>query len=124
LPGLLTEAERVALIAPVVAKENADGGWSLSGLGHYKHHDGSPLETRSDGYATGLTVLAFREAGLAGKQPAFQKAVAWLAASQDKSQGLWPAWSVNEQRDPESGIGRFMSDAATAWAVMALEESR
>jgi squalene-hopene/tetraprenyl-beta-curcumene cyclase len=124
LPGLLTEAERVALIAPVLAKENADGGWSLGGLGRYKRHDGSPLETRSDGYATGLTVLAFEEAGLAGKQPAFQKAVDWLAGSQDKDQGLWPAWSVNEQRDPASGIGRFMSDAATAWAVMALEDSR
>jgi squalene-hopene/tetraprenyl-beta-curcumene cyclase len=124
LPGLLTEEERAALAGQAAAARNADGGWSLSALGEFKRRDGTALEIKSDGYATGLVVLAFEEAGMAGKYAAFRQGLAWLTANQDRAEGLWPAWSVNKQRDPASEIGRFMSDAATAYAVMALEKGR
>jgi squalene-hopene/tetraprenyl-beta-curcumene cyclase len=124
LPGLLTDAERGALMQPLFTKQNADGGWSLGTLGEFKRRDDTPLPVKSDGYATGLTVLAFEEAGLAAKQPAFEAALAWLKANQDKTEGFWPGWSVNKERDPASEIGRFMNDAGTAYAIMAIEKSR
>ena len=52
-PGLLTPAQRKTLIAEIVGRQHADGGWSLTDLGAWKRRDNTPLETRSDGYATG-----------------------------------------------------------------------
>jgi hypothetical protein len=84
--------------------------------------DATPLETRPDGYATGLIVLALEENHV--KDDAVTHGIAWLKANQDKTTGAWPAWSLNKNRDPKSNIGQFMSDAATSYAVLALDAQR
>jgi hypothetical protein len=107
-----------------LAKQQADGGWSLASLvGDWKRHDGTPQETKSDGYATGLASLALEEAGVPRGDVHLKQGLAWLASNQNPADGRWSSSSLNKQRDPSTYIGRFMSDAATAYAVLALTET-
>jgi hypothetical protein len=125
LSGLMTGQEREALANELEAKQHSDGGWSLTDLGQgvWKRHDNTPFDLRSDGYATGIIVLALEENGL-GTIPEARKGLSWILANQSKTEGLWPAWSVNRKREPDSDAGKFMSDAATGFSVLALENSR
>jgi hypothetical protein len=116
-------AERAKLVEALTSLQHADGGWSTTDLGPWKRVDGTPLETRSDGYATALIVLVMEETG-ARTNPHVARGIAWLLANQNKETGAWTAWSLNKDRDPKSDPGPFMSDAATAYAVMALEARR
>jgi squalene-hopene/tetraprenyl-beta-curcumene cyclase len=127
-PDLLSLTQQRALAEELVRLQHPDGGWSLTDLGHWERRDRTPLEKRSDGYATSLIVLAIGNS-VAATEPrpetaitlAAERGMHWIAAHQDKTTGSWPAWSVNKNRDPQSDAGLFMSDAATAYAVMALD---
>jgi hypothetical protein len=121
--------ERAVLAQEILAKQHPDGGWCLTDLGAndqgqlaWKRHDTTPFDQRSDGYATGFTVLALEDSGLTS--PAVKRGLAWLTENQNKTEGLWPAWSVNVKRDPNSDIGKFMSDAATGFSILALEHAK
>ena len=121
-PGLLTPPQRNKLLEDIYGCQRADGGWSLADLGTWQRRDHTPLETRPDGYATGITILALEQNHVAN--PNVESGVQWLIANQDKTTGAWPAWSLNKNRDPNSNIGKFMSDAATSYAVLALDARR
>jgi squalene-hopene/tetraprenyl-beta-curcumene cyclase len=129
-PGILTADQRNKLLDDLYARQRAEGGWSLADLGTWKRVDETPLETRPDGYATGLAVLVLEEtiasAPLlkARAETPIAIGIGWLKANQDKATGAWPAWSLNKNRDPKSNVGKFMSDAATSYAVLALEARR
>jgi len=124
-PGVLTPAQTAKLLKDVEALQRPDGGWSLTDLGTWERVDNTPLETRPDGYATGLLVLVLEETEIRPENdPHVARGRAWLLANQDKTTGAWPAWSLNKKRDPASNVGKFMSDAATSYAVLALEDRR
>jgi hypothetical protein len=127
-PALLTADQHRDLVADLLRLQRADGGWSASDLGDWERRDKTPLEYRPDGYATGLIVLVLEESAttntLAPQTDAsITRGRAWLIANQDKATGAWTAWSLNKNRDLDSPIGKFMSDAATSFAVLALENS-
>jgi len=129
IPNLLTREQEAELLTRLYALQHEDGGWSLTDLGTWDRRDKTPFETRSDGYATGFIELALEQsdatvtAGMPQKNHSVARALLWLVRNQDKTTGSWPAWSVNKNRDPESEAGLFMTDAATAYAVLALENT-
>jgi squalene-hopene/tetraprenyl-beta-curcumene cyclase len=123
LPGLLTEAQQKTIVEETVAKQREDGGFSMSTLvGGWKRRDNTPLDSASDGYATGLVTYALRRVNRTESNAAVEKALAWLRSNQSAPDGRWRTASLNKQRELASDAGLFMSDAATAYAVMALEE--
>jgi squalene-hopene/tetraprenyl-beta-curcumene cyclase len=125
VPGLLTPEQQKSIIDEALSKQQADGGFSLSAfVGGWKRHDGTPLVTKSDGYATGAVMLVLQQAGMKCDQPQLKRGLTWLMQNQDKSEGRWLAYSLNHNLDVSTYTGHFMSDAATAYAVLALENAR
>ncbi len=122
-PRLLTPDERDALLAKVRGLQQWDGGWRISALYKRERGDKTAQPTASDGYATGLVVLALESAGVARHDASVRLGLTWLASHQQKD-GSWIAASLNKERDPESDAYLFMTDAATGYAALALESVR
>jgi len=145
LNDLLTSAHRSALITEIQDRQRDDGGWALDSLGGWRWSKSAApfrapgtLDTsligKSDAYATGLIVYTLRQAGLPVSQPAVSRGLQWLRANQQDmqvGQHSWRAWrahSLNFDREHGGEKGEpwrrmFMSDSATAFAVLALVAS-
>jgi squalene-hopene/tetraprenyl-beta-curcumene cyclase len=145
MTGVLTQLQRDELIAEFQRLQKNDGGWSLASLGPWRwarkdepfNPPGTPdrsLLERSDGYATGLIAYALRMAGLPAAHPAVHAGLEWLRNNQveirvgDEVWRAWRAYSLNFDREHGGTKGEpwrrlFMSDSATALAVLALVAS-
>jgi squalene-hopene/tetraprenyl-beta-curcumene cyclase len=119
LPGLLTANEQKQIVDEVLAKQEA-GAWSLASLGFKATGKDAARDAEPDGYATGLALHVLQLAGLKKDNASIAKGLDWLRAHQEKT-GAWASRSVNKRRNPATHEGRFMSDAATAFAVLALD---
>jgi squalene-hopene/tetraprenyl-beta-curcumene cyclase len=118
--GILTPDDQRAIVDDLLRVQQDDGGWRMASLGSWKRVDNTPLDVRSDGYATGLAAYVLQGARDPRAKAHVTRALAWLVKHQDPATGVWFATSLNKQRDPASDAGRFMNDAATAYAVLAL----
>lgn len=92
------------------------------------------LLTQSDGYATGLVVYTLKQAGVVDSHDAIKRGIRWLAMNQRAIPGpdvpgrAWRAHSLNYDREHGGEKGEpwrrlFMSDTATAFAILALEDN-
>ena len=121
LPGLVMADDKAELFRDLACAQRPDGGWSLTAIaGPWKRNDGTSLETASDGYATGLVAYALALARVPRTEPTLAAGLRWLTQNQLAADGRWVAYSLNKDRDLNSDVGQFMSDAATAYAVLAL----
>lgn len=124
IPQLLQGEQRQATIDAARVLQHADGGWSTSSLGAFRRVDGTTNPSEADAYATALVTLALQAAGVDRDDPAVANGLDWLRNRQDRATGRWIASSLNKERDPQSDRGLFMSDAATAYAVLSLSYGR
>ena len=144
LSGVLDPAEKGALVGALERAQRPDGGWSMADLGPWRWSKAeapyagpaatdTALLAASDGYATGLVVHAMRQAGVAATRPAVAKGLAWLVQHQqalesgNDGSAPWRAHSLNFDREHGGEKGEpwrrmFMSDLATAFAVLALTD--
>ena len=137
LPGLLGREQQEAIIKEVLSKQQADGGWRLASLAWkwngwtltslvnmWLREDGTPVDGKSDAVATSLVTLALQETLAPRENDQLKRGISWLTSNQNAEEGFWPGSSVNHRQHPASDTGRFMSDAATAFAVLALTENQ
>jgi hypothetical protein len=91
------------------------------------------LVRQSDGYATGLVVYTLKQAGVPSSDVALRKGIRWLETNQrpsplpDVPGRAWLAHSLNYDREHGGEKGEpwrrlFMTDTATAFAILALAD--
>ncbi len=97
-------------IDELLALQRADGGWSQT-----------VPEPRSDAFATGQTLYALSLAGFTADQPAIQRGINFLVATQ-LPDGTWPMISRSTP-DGSPGSSKLLTPitcAASSWATLAL----
>ncbi|HEY1495264.1 MAG TPA: hypothetical protein VGF49_12020, partial [Candidatus Solibacter sp.] len=90
----------------------AKGAWVL---------EKAPRQEGSNAYATALVTLVLQRTQ--GPGPKSATALGWLRVRQDPEGGYWSADSMNKQYPADSMEIKFMRDAATAFASLALLEA-
>ena len=78
--GLMDRAARERTVKDLLALQQSDGGWSLTSLGQWTRHDGSPNpeDAPADGYGTGYVVYILRQSGMPAEAVPIRRGITWL----------------------------------------------
>jgi squalene-hopene/tetraprenyl-beta-curcumene cyclase len=106
------------LLAEALKKQQADGGWTIESLGPWKRPSRS---SGSDAYATGLVTYTLLRDNHQSRLR-LRAALDWLKSHQNRD-GFWASTSMNKEYPPDSMMSKFMQDAATGFAALALLEA-
>jgi squalene-hopene/tetraprenyl-beta-curcumene cyclase len=119
-PEVLPAAARTAIVDEAWKKQQADGSWTTEALGPFEIHPNGPHAQGSNAYATAFAAYVLQQIAGDASDPKLTRALAWLRTHQDAGCGCWQAVSMNKQFEPGSMQSKFMTDAATSFAVLAL----
>ena len=100
----------------LLAAQKKNGGWVLPELGdqHWKRSDGKEQSKETDAYATAFALHVLAESGVPHDDPRLARARKWLR-SQQRASGRWYT------RSPHKDNKHYISNAATSFALLALE---
>src|SRR5215204_4423668 len=125
--SFISDALRQSITADALGTQQGDGGWTIESLGPWMVYPDAPVPSGttagSNGYATAFTAVALLRGGVPASDPKLAKALTWLQSHQDPATGAWAAMSMNKRYPEGSMESRFMQDAATAFASLALIEA-
>lgn len=119
----IPDSLRDAIRNDAFTRQQTDGGWTIESLGPWASHPDAPPASGSNAYATAFTAFALLRGGVRASDPHLTKALSWLQAHQDPKTGAWAATSMNKRYPEGSMESRFLQDAATAFASLALIEA-
>lgn len=120
LPEAMPAAARKTLLEEVWKKQDADGSWTIESLGRFSRHEAALPSTGNRDYATAWTAWTLEQAGVPVTHPGLVRALNWLRARQNAEGGYWEGQSMNKVYPTDSMQTRFINDAATAYAALAL----
>ena len=123
MPGLLTDQQRSQLLETIRRLQQPDGGWNLFALDGQQSSWKLKIGAPQDGCATGLVAVALQKSGVRSDDPMLRRGLDWLRHHQETN-GSWYGPSLNRRRNIRTDVGQFMSDAATGYAVLALESAQ
>jgi squalene-hopene/tetraprenyl-beta-curcumene cyclase len=117
--GAVPGTQTASTLEELWRRQSADGGWTLEAVGPWGKHEKAPPAAGTSAYATAFAAAALRQAGVS--DPRLARALDWLKSRQH-ADGYWEAVSMNKTYPEGSMMARFMRDAATAYAALALAE--
>jgi squalene-hopene/tetraprenyl-beta-curcumene cyclase len=121
--SFITDAVHQSIVSDAFSMQQPDGGWTIESLGPWVAHPDAPPSPGTNAYATAFTTVALLRGGVPASDSRLAKALTWLQTHQDPTTGAWAAVSMNKRYPDGSMESRFMQDAATSFASLALIEA-
>jgi hypothetical protein len=119
-PEALPAPARNVVVEEVWKRQQADGSWTTESLGPFQVHPNAPRAEGGNAYATAFVAYVMEQVNGGAADPRLARALGWLRAQQNPECGCWQAASMNRRYEPGSMPSKFMADAATSFAVLAL----